>query len=103
MGKLFDSIGSFFGGGDQIPWCDRDVIAVSFGIPCFPQFISPLFPHAVSLALCFQNHRSTFSGRDSGSVVLLLFGSSEYFHFPFKCKRNFKLGAHQFFYNRFDL
>ncbi|KAK2652005.1 hypothetical protein Ddye_011861 [Dipteronia dyeriana] len=25
--KFFDSIGSFFGGGDQIPWCDRDIIA----------------------------------------------------------------------------
>ncbi|KAJ4706658.1 Mitochondrial fission 1 protein [Melia azedarach] len=27
IGKFFDSIGSFFGGGDQIPWCDRDIIA----------------------------------------------------------------------------
>ncbi|KAI9120399.1 hypothetical protein K1719_007432 [Acacia pycnantha] len=27
MDKIFESIGSFFGGGDQIPWCDRDVIA----------------------------------------------------------------------------
>ncbi|KAM7270062.1 hypothetical protein ACFE04_029276 [Oxalis oulophora] len=25
--KLFESIGSFFSGGDQIPWCDRDIIA----------------------------------------------------------------------------
>ncbi|TXG70258.1 hypothetical protein EZV62_005193 [Acer yangbiense] len=25
--KFFDSIGSFFSGGDQIPWCDRDIIA----------------------------------------------------------------------------
>ncbi|KAG0481244.1 hypothetical protein HPP92_011759 [Vanilla planifolia] len=24
---FFDSIGSFFGGGDNIPWCDRDIIA----------------------------------------------------------------------------
>ncbi|XP_020235990.1 mitochondrial fission 1 protein A [Cajanus cajan] len=27
MGSLFESIGNFFGGGEQIPWCDRDVIA----------------------------------------------------------------------------
>ncbi|XWS59038.1 hypothetical protein CRYUN_Cryun08bG0086400 [Craigia yunnanensis] len=27
LGKFFESVGSFFGGGDQIPWCDRDVIA----------------------------------------------------------------------------
>ncbi|XWS65347.1 hypothetical protein CRYUN_Cryun05aG0104900 [Craigia yunnanensis] len=27
IGKFFESVGSFFGGGDQIPWCDRDVIA----------------------------------------------------------------------------
>ncbi|KAF3442505.1 hypothetical protein FNV43_RR16421 [Rhamnella rubrinervis] len=26
IGKFFESVGSFFGGGDQIPWCDRDVI-----------------------------------------------------------------------------
>ncbi|XP_043690713.1 mitochondrial fission 1 protein A-like [Telopea speciosissima] len=27
IGKFFDSVGSFFSGGDQIPWCDRDIIA----------------------------------------------------------------------------
>ncbi|MED6193179.1 Mitochondrial fission 1 protein A [Stylosanthes scabra] len=27
FGSMFESIGNFFGGGDQIPWCDRDVIA----------------------------------------------------------------------------
>ncbi|KAM7259238.1 hypothetical protein ACFE04_014979 [Oxalis oulophora] len=27
ISKFFDSVGSFFGGGDQIPWCDRDIIA----------------------------------------------------------------------------
>lgn len=27
IGKFFDSIGSFFSGGDHIPWCDRDVVA----------------------------------------------------------------------------
>ena len=27
MRKFFESVGAFFGGGDQIPWCDRDVIA----------------------------------------------------------------------------
>ncbi|XP_062167908.1 mitochondrial fission 1 protein A-like [Alnus glutinosa] len=26
IGKFFESIGSFFSGGDQIPWCDRDII-----------------------------------------------------------------------------
>ncbi|MCL7039756.1 hypothetical protein MKW94_009908 [Papaver nudicaule] len=24
--KFFESVGSFFSGGDQIPWCDRDII-----------------------------------------------------------------------------
>ncbi|GAB2229230.1 hypothetical protein Droror1_Dr00023368 [Drosera rotundifolia] len=27
IGKFFDSVGNFFTGGDQIPWCDRDIIA----------------------------------------------------------------------------
>ncbi|KAJ4980087.1 hypothetical protein NE237_010867 [Protea cynaroides] len=26
IGKFFDSVSSFFSGGDQIPWCDRDII-----------------------------------------------------------------------------
>ncbi|KAG6690933.1 hypothetical protein I3842_10G038000 [Carya illinoinensis] len=26
ISQFFDSIGSFFSGGDQIPWCDRDII-----------------------------------------------------------------------------
>ncbi|KAL5546511.1 hypothetical protein UlMin_006198 [Ulmus minor] len=26
IGKFFESVGSFFGGGDQIPWSDRDII-----------------------------------------------------------------------------
>jgi hypothetical protein len=29
MSKFFDSVGAFFTGGDNIPWCDRDIIAVS--------------------------------------------------------------------------
>ncbi|KAF8396231.1 hypothetical protein HHK36_017845 [Tetracentron sinense] len=29
IGKFFDSVGSFFRGGDQIPWCDRDIIAAN--------------------------------------------------------------------------
>lgn len=37
IGNFFDSIGSFFSGGDKIPWCERDVIAVSF------LFLFPLF------------------------------------------------------------
>ncbi|PON75787.1 Mitochondria fission 1 protein [Parasponia andersonii] len=27
IGKIFESVGTFFSGGDNIPWCDRDVIA----------------------------------------------------------------------------
>ncbi|KAF8398267.1 hypothetical protein HHK36_017194 [Tetracentron sinense] len=27
IGNFFDSVSSFFGGGDQIPWCDRDIVA----------------------------------------------------------------------------
>ncbi|KAJ4836107.1 Mitochondrial fission 1 protein A [Turnera subulata] len=27
ISNLFESVGSFFGGGDQIPWCDRDIIS----------------------------------------------------------------------------
>ncbi|KAM0889772.1 hypothetical protein ACQ4PT_027492 [Festuca glaucescens] len=27
MSKFFDSVGNFFTGGDNIPWCDRDIIA----------------------------------------------------------------------------
>ena len=30
IGKFFESVGSFFSGGDTIPWCDRDIIAVTF-------------------------------------------------------------------------
>ncbi|XP_051134091.1 mitochondrial fission 1 protein A [Andrographis paniculata] len=26
MGKFFDSVASFFTGGDQMPWCDSDVV-----------------------------------------------------------------------------
>ncbi|XP_058107038.1 mitochondrial fission 1 protein A [Magnolia sinica] len=27
IGKFFESVGSFFSSGDNIPWCDRDIIA----------------------------------------------------------------------------
>ncbi|RLN30569.1 mitochondrial fission 1 protein A isoform X2 [Panicum miliaceum] len=27
MGRFFESVGNFFTGGDNIPWCDRDIIA----------------------------------------------------------------------------
>ncbi|XP_058737847.1 mitochondrial fission 1 protein A-like [Vicia villosa] len=27
IGSLIESVGNFFTGGDQIPWCDRDVIS----------------------------------------------------------------------------
>ncbi|KAL7113509.1 hypothetical protein ACP275_04G065500 [Erythranthe tilingii] len=26
IGELFDSVGNFFTGGDQIPWCDSDIV-----------------------------------------------------------------------------
>ncbi|XP_019155477.1 PREDICTED: mitochondrial fission 1 protein A-like isoform X2 [Ipomoea nil] len=26
MSKFFDSVGNFFSGGDQIPWCDADIV-----------------------------------------------------------------------------
>lgn len=29
MERFFESVGNFFTGGDNIPWCDRDLIAVS--------------------------------------------------------------------------
>ena len=29
MERFFESVGNFFSGGDHIPWCDRDLIAVS--------------------------------------------------------------------------
>jgi fission 1 protein len=28
MGRFFESVGNFFTDGDNIPWCDRDLIAV---------------------------------------------------------------------------
>ncbi|PKA67008.1 hypothetical protein AXF42_Ash004499 [Apostasia shenzhenica] len=28
MAWFFETVGSFFGGGDNIPWCDGDIIAV---------------------------------------------------------------------------
>ncbi|KAM5584708.1 mitochondrial fission 1 protein A-like [Rosa sericea] len=27
IGKFFESVGNFFTGGEQIPWCERDIIA----------------------------------------------------------------------------
>ncbi|XP_027079360.1 mitochondrial fission 1 protein A-like [Coffea eugenioides] len=27
MAKFFESVGNFFSGGDQIPWCDSDIVA----------------------------------------------------------------------------
>ena len=29
IGKFFESVGDFFSGGDQIPWCDSDIVVVS--------------------------------------------------------------------------
>lgn len=33
IGQFFDSVGSFFTGGDQIPWCDSDIVSVSHYVP----------------------------------------------------------------------
>jgi len=38
VGKLIDSVGSIFRGSDILPWCDRDIIAVS---PLSPLLLSP--------------------------------------------------------------
>jgi hypothetical protein len=38
VGKLIDSVGSIFRGSDILPWCDRDIIAVS---PSSPLLFSP--------------------------------------------------------------
>ena len=32
IGQFFESIGNFFGNGDQIPWCDPDTISVSLSL-----------------------------------------------------------------------
>ena len=29
LGMIFDSVGNFFSGNDQLPWCDSDIVAVS--------------------------------------------------------------------------
>lgn len=39
IGKFFDSVGSFFTGGDQIPWCDYDIVTVSFLLLIFMPFL----------------------------------------------------------------
>ena len=42
MGRFFESVGSFFTGGDNIPWCDRDIIAVrTRELPFLPLSTSP--------------------------------------------------------------
>jgi hypothetical protein len=39
MGRFFESVSNFFTGGDHIPWCDRDLIAVS-ALGTFPSAFS---------------------------------------------------------------
>ena len=51
MGKFFESVGAFFGGGDQIPWCDRDVIAVS--ISKFSEIYDVFFSNEIALNVYF--------------------------------------------------
>jgi hypothetical protein len=44
MGRFFESVGNFFTGGDNIPWCDRDIIAVrTRELPFLPSM--PLHPN----------------------------------------------------------
>ena len=43
MERFFESVGNFFTGGDNIPWCDRDLIAVS-ALGTFPSAFSPPLP-----------------------------------------------------------
>jgi hypothetical protein len=40
INRFFDSVGSFFSGNaENIPWCDHDIIAVTFHFVCF--FVLP--------------------------------------------------------------
>jgi len=44
MDAFMDSVGSIFRGGDVLPWCDRDIIAVSsFVLPAPRAPLSPRF------------------------------------------------------------
>jgi hypothetical protein len=44
MDAFMDSVGSIFRGGDVLPWCDRDIIAVSsFVLPAPHAALSPRF------------------------------------------------------------
>ncbi|OEL31016.1 hypothetical protein BAE44_0007965 [Dichanthelium oligosanthes] len=36
--KIFDAVGAFFSSGENIPWCDRDVIAIQ---PNWGQALAP--------------------------------------------------------------
>ena len=47
IGRFFDAVGSFFSGGENIPWCDRDVIAVR-AEPIHSLSTSPRTPHPLS-------------------------------------------------------
>jgi hypothetical protein len=52
----FESVGSFFTGGDHIPWCDRDIITVStiVGFPefCYCHFGLENFVKVVNFKIC---------------------------------------------------
>ena len=51
-GKFFESVGAFLDGGeDQIPWCDRDVIAVSISI--FSEIYDVFFSNEIALMCIF--------------------------------------------------
>lgn len=68
VGKIIESIGSFFSGGDQIPWCDREVIAVSFRIPVFSisvlvYFLKPYLGLNLKPKLVFVFPESSFNAR----------------------------------------
>lgn len=37
--NFFDSVGTFFTGGDQIPWCDSDIVVVSIHLQFVGTFL----------------------------------------------------------------
>ena len=53
MGRFFESVGSFFTGGDNIPWCDRDIIAVrTRELPPSPPLSAPIRILTVLMSGC---------------------------------------------------
>ncbi|KAL5203019.1 hypothetical protein ABZP36_013971 [Zizania latifolia] len=65
IGKLVESVGSFFSGGDTIPWCTRDIIAVRTASS--PS--SPLLPSESLLYFSFYLWGGGLVLARSGAVV----------------------------------